>query len=147
LELARGASSVKLVHRSEALTARLDIVTRVRDEPRIDDFGGWDLAAVRGSDGLDEVVLVRSATGERRTVAAGGLVVKIRRLPETSAFRGQIELDRRGAIVVDEQLRTSRPGVFAAGDVVAGAYWRVATALGQGSLAARSVLHYVQEQR
>ena len=53
----------------------------------------------------------------------------------------------RGAVVVDEALRTSRPGVFAAGDVVAGAYWRVAAALGQGSLAARSILHHLEENR
>ena len=48
------------------------------------------------------------------------------------------------AIVVDGDLRTSRAGVFAAGDVVSGAYTRVATAIGQGSLAARSVLRHIQ---
>ena len=88
---------------------------------------------------------MRTTTEERRTVAAGGLIVKISRVPRTGAFRGQLELDRNGAVVVDEQLRTSRPGVFAAGDVVAGAYWRVATALGQGSLAARSILRHIEE--
>ena len=52
--------------------------------------------------------------------------------------------DRHGAIVVDGELRTSRAGVMAAGDVVAGAYARIATAVGQGVLAARSVLRYVE---
>ena len=145
LALARGGSSVLLVHRSERLTARRDIVDDVRDEPRIADLPGWELDAVRGTDRLEEVVLVRTTTEERRTVAAGGLIVKISRVPRTGAFRGQLELDRNGAVVVDEQLRTSRPGVFAAGDVVAGAYWRVATALGQGSLAARSILRHIEE--
>jgi thioredoxin reductase len=41
-------------------------------------------------------------------------------------------------------LGTSQAGVFAVGDVVSGAYPRVAAALGQGSLAARSVLHYLE---
>lgn len=145
LALARGGSSVLLVHRSDRLTARRDIVDDVRDEPRIADLPGWELDAVRGTDRLEEVVLVRTTTEERRTVAAGGLIVKISRVPRTGAFRGQLELDRNGAVVVDEQLRTSRPGVFAAGDVVAGAYWRVATALGQGSLAARSILRHIEE--
>jgi thioredoxin reductase (NADPH) len=145
LALARGGSSVLLVHRSDRLTARRDIVDDVRDEPRIADLPGWELDGVRGTDRLEEVVLVRTTTEERRTVAAGGLIVKISRVPRTGAFRGQLELDRNGAVVVDEQLRTSRPGVFAAGDVVAGAYWRVATALGQGSLAARSILRHIEE--
>ncbi|TML62699.1 MAG: NAD(P)/FAD-dependent oxidoreductase, partial [Actinobacteria bacterium] len=55
-------------------------------------------------------------------------------------------LDGNGAVVVDAELRTSRRGVFAAGDVVAGSYWRVATALGHGSLAARSVLRHLRER-
>jgi thioredoxin reductase len=47
-------------------------------------------------------------------------------------------------VVVDRELRTSQAGVFAVGDVVSGAYPRVAAALGQGSLAARSVLHSLE---
>jgi thioredoxin reductase len=47
-------------------------------------------------------------------------------------------------VLVDADLRTSRPGVFAAGDVVAGAYPRIATAMGHGVLVARSVLRFVQ---
>jgi thioredoxin reductase (NADPH) len=76
-------------------------------------------------------------------VAAGGLVVKIARVPCTDLLRDQVDMDRAGAIVVDREMRTSRDGVFAAGDVVAGAYARIAAALGQGSLAARSVLRYL----
>ena len=46
--------------------------------------------------------------------------------------------------MVDGDLQTSQPGVFAAGDVVAGSYWRVATAFGQGVLAARSILRHLE---
>jgi thioredoxin reductase (NADPH) len=144
LELAATASSVTLVHRSEQLTARRDIVARVRTEHRIVDVPGWEVESLRGSDRLEEVVLVRGSTGEHRTVAAGGLVVKISRAPCTEPYRGQIELDRRGFVVSREELRTSCAGVFAAGDVVAGAYWRVASALGDGMRAARSMLRYLE---
>ncbi|MEO5843112.1 MAG: NAD(P)/FAD-dependent oxidoreductase [Acidimicrobiales bacterium] len=144
LELARAGSSVRLVHRSDALTARQDIVEQVRSEPRIEDLPGWELESAKGDDRLEEIVLVRSGGGERRQLKTGGLVVRIARLPSTELFRGQLELDHRGAIVVDGELRTSRDGVLAAGDVVAGSYWRVAAAMGQGVLAARSVLRYLQ---
>jgi thioredoxin reductase (NADPH) len=144
LELVGNASSVRLVHRSDELKARQDIVEQVQAESRIEDLPGWELEETTGGDRLEEVVLVRSADGERRRLKIGGVIVKIARVPSTQLFQGQIELDRAGAIVVDDELRTSRDGVMAAGDVSAGAYPRVATALGQGLLAARSALRYVQ---
>ena len=143
LDLAQSASAVTLAYRSEHLASRPDIAGKLRDEPRITELGGWELDAVHGDDRLAEVVLVRPATGEHRTVKAGGLVVRVGQAPRTELFRDQVEVDRSGAVVVDETLATSRSGVFAAGDVVAGAYWRIATAIGQGSLAARSVLRHL----
>jgi thioredoxin reductase len=144
LELARAGSMVTLVHRSKALTARQDIVEQVRREPRIEELAGWELESLDGGDRLEVVSLVRLADGQRRSVKAGGLVVKIARVPRTDLCRGQIELDRAGAIIVDADLQTSCAGVFAAGDVVSGAYARIAAAMGQGSVAARSVLRYLQ---
>ena len=144
LELARTGSSVTLVHRSGALSARADIVELVRGEPRIEDLPGWELEKATGNDRLEEVVLVRSDGEDRRRLSVGGVIVKIARVPSTQLFEGQLELDRAGAIVVDDELRTSRVGVLAAGDVTAGSYPRVATALGQGVLAARSTLRHVQ---
>jgi thioredoxin reductase (NADPH) len=144
LELADTASSVLLVHRSPSLTARRDVIERVRGDSRIVDLPGWELVGLRGGDRLEAAELADRVTGERRLLPAGGVVVKISRDPRTAPFRPQLETDHRGAIVVDGQLRTSVPGVFAAGDVVSGAYWRVAAAIGQGSLAARSVLHHVE---
>lgn len=144
LALARAGSSVKLIYRSGALTARRDIVEQVRDESRIEELPGWELDSVSGTDRLEEIVLARAATGECRSLSVRGLIVKISRVPNTRRFGGQLEDDSAGAIVVDGELRTSRVGVFAAGDVVSGAYPRVATALGQGVLAARSALRYLE---
>ena len=144
LELAATASSVKLVHRSEPLRARPDIVEQVHRDRRIEDLPGWEVESVHGTEQLEEIVLVHPSTSERRRVGAGGLIVKISRVPCTTVFRGQLELDPREAVVVDGALQTSQPGVFAAGDVVADSYWRVATAFGQGVLAARSILRHVE---
>jgi len=144
LALARRGSAVTLIHRSPDLTARDDIVRQLRDEPRITDLAGWDLEATRGTERLEGIVVVDHSTGQRKDLAVQGLVVKIARVPNTELFGAQLELTGSGAIVVDRELGTSRTGVFAAGDVVAGAYARVAAALGQGSLAARSVLSYLE---
>lgn len=144
LELAATASSVRLVHRSELLTARHDIVAQVRAEPKIVDMPGWEIESVRGGNRVEEISLVHPASGHRQTVVAAGLVIKISRMPGSDAFRGQLDLDPRGFVLADAELRTSSAGVFAAGDVVAGSYWRIAYALGQGILAARSILRYLE---
>jgi thioredoxin reductase (NADPH) len=144
LELARHGSRVRLVHRAPALTARDDIIASVRDADGIDDLAGWELEAVHGGDHVEAVTLKRAGGEERMRTPARGVVVKIARVPRTEIVRGEVDVDRTGAIVVDDELRTSRPGVFAAGDVVSGAYPRVAAALGHGSLAARSVLRHIQ---
>ena len=144
LALTRDGASVTLVHRSPALTARRDIIEQVRADPRIEELPGWELEAVKGGERLEELVLVRRETGEHRRLAVRGLIVKISRVPDTAVFRGQVQLDHSGAVLVDRDLHTSHVGVFAAGDVTAGAYARVATALGEGSLAARSVLRHLE---
>jgi thioredoxin reductase (NADPH) len=136
---------VLLAHRSAQLTARHDIIAQLRAEPRIEDLPGWEVESLHGSEHLEEVVLVDRATDAHRTVPAGGLVVKISRDPCTEPFRGQVDLDRRGFVIVDSELASSCPGVFAAGDVVSGAYWRISSAFGQGSLVSRSILHYLQD--
>ena len=143
LELAAAGSIVTLAHRASTLSARADIVARVWAEPRVHDLPGWELDSLRGGDRLEEVVL-RDADGEQRCLPAGGLVVKIARVPNTELVRGQVELDGRGSIVVDTALRTSLAGVFAAGDVTADSHPRIATAIGQGVLAAHSVLRHLQ---
>ena len=136
----------RFVHRSDALSARHDIVGRVRRESRIEDLPGWELESLDGGERLEGVTVVRRADGERRRLDAGGLVVKVARVPRTDLLRGQLELDPAGAIVVDQEMRTSRDGVFAAGDVVANSYARIASAAGQGALAARSVLRHLQSR-
>ena len=68
LELARTGSAVTLVHRSDALTARHDIVEQIHREPRIDDLAGWELESLHGGEHLEEVILQR-ADGQRLRLA------------------------------------------------------------------------------
>ena len=144
LELAEAGSRVKLLHRSPMLTARPEIVADVRAAPRVEDWTGWEVVSLQGQERLEALVAAHAQTGERRVLRAERLVVKLGYAPSTEPFHGQLELDREGAVVVGPELTTSQRGVFAAGDVVAGSYPRVAVAMGQGVLAARSVQRYLR---
>lgn len=144
LELAEGGSPVTLVHRSPHFTARKDVVDRVRSEGHITEMAGWTLDSLVGSDRIEGVDVLEPSTGEHRRLEVGGVVFKLGRAPCTELVRDQLDLGAHGGIAVNGDLRTSDPRTFAAGDVVDGAYERVATAVGQGSLAARSILNFLQ---
>ena len=147
LALAEAGSAVTLVHRSPDLTARRDVVQRVRSEDRITEMGGWALQRIIGSDHLEAVDVSSTGSGEHRRLDVRGIVLKLGREKAVDLVRGQLDLGGHGGIVVDGDLRTSDPRTFAAGDVVEGAYERIATAVGQGSLAARSILHSLESGR
>jgi thioredoxin reductase (NADPH) len=144
LALASAGSPVALVHRSPRLTARRDLVARVSSESRITDLAGWTLNRLLGSDQLQGVEVSEHTTGDHQRLEVGGVVLKLGREPCVDLVRDQLELGMRGGIVVDADLHTSHPRAFAAGDVVEGAYERIATAIGQGSLAARSMLVHIE---
>ncbi len=146
LALAAAGSPVTLVHRSPHLTARRDLVERVRSEGRITEMAGWTLDTLVGSDHLEGVDMSDRGTGEHRRLDVGGVVLKLGREQRVDLVRDQLDLGTHGGIVVDADLRTSHPRTFAAGDVVEGAYERIATAIGQGSLAARSILDYLESR-
>ena len=146
LALADAGSSVFLVHRSPLLRARRDIIGRLESQPRITEMSGWTLERLIGGDRLEGAAVSGGTTGERRHLDVQRVVLKLGREPMAGLVHGQVELGRHGGVVVDASLRTSHPKAFAAGDVVEGAYERIATAMGQGSLAARSILNSLQSQ-
>jgi thioredoxin reductase len=147
LALAEAGAAVSLLYRSSVLHARRDLVERLRSEKRITEMAGWVTGTLLGSDRLVGVEVSEIATGQRRRLDVGGIVFKLGREPCVELVRDQLDLGAHGGIVVDIDLRTSHPRTFAAGDVVEGAYARIATAAGQGSLAARSILGRLESDR
>lgn len=76
-------------------------------------------------------------------VGADGLFIFIGLIPNTTWLTGTIELDDHDFITVDHAFATSQPGIFAAGDVVAGSVGQVASAVGEGVTAALSIRQYL----
>ena len=103
---------------------------------------------VLGDEQVEGVLLEDTESGERRELATDGLFLAIGHDPTTGLFRGQLDLDPEGYIIVDEpRTHTSVDGVFAAGDVVDHVYRQAVTAAGMGCKAAIDAERWLEQHR
>lgn len=156
LYLARHALRVTLVVRGPSLDAGMShyLVRELRATPSVEILTGTTVTDGGGEGRLEELTLRETATGEETTVAADTLFVLIGAHPHTDWLPGEIARDPDGFLYTGDDLagdhgwplgrrpfslETSMPGVFAAGDVRHGSVKRVASAVGEGSIAVQLV--------
>jgi thioredoxin reductase (NADPH) len=143
LFLTNFASKVTLIHRRDSLRAERIMQDRLFRNPKIEVVWNHEIDEVLGStseEGHKSVTGVRLRdvnTGAHKELAVHGFFVAIGHDPATSLFRGQIDIDAEGYIVTaPDSTETSRPGVFAAGDVKDKVFRQAVTAAGMGCMAA-----------
>ncbi|MFN2432120.1 MAG: thioredoxin-disulfide reductase [Gemmatimonadota bacterium] len=142
--LTRFASRVHVIHRRGQLRASKIMQERAFANPRIEFV--WNAVVVEylGATELEAVVLRDVLTGRRRRLPVSALFVAIGHTPNTQAFRGQLEMDADGYLVIHEGSRTNVPGVFAAGDVHDRHYKQAVTAAGAGCRAAMDAEKFLE---
>jgi thioredoxin reductase (NADPH) len=143
LFLTNFASKVTLIHRRDTLRAERIMQDRLFRNPKIELLWNHEVDEVLGSheDGGHKSVTglrlrdVRS--GALRELAVHGVFIAIGHDPATQLFRGQLDMDAEGYILTaPDSTETSRPGVFAAGDVKDKVFRQAITAAGMGCMAA-----------
>jgi thioredoxin reductase (NADPH) len=145
LFLARYAERVYLIHRRNELRATKVLQREVLANPKIQVIWNCIVTEIVGADGFVQALKLRDvATGEESVLDIPGIFVCVGTDPVSELAAGALDLDEKGFIIVDDSLRTSAPGVFAAGDVRSGAWPQVVTAAADGALAARSAERYLQ---
>lgn len=145
--LTKFGKSVKIIHRKDFLRASKILQEKAFENPKIDFV--WDnvVSDISGNKKINSISVRNLKTGEERNIPVGGLFVAIGHEPNTSIFKGQLELDDRGYIVLTKNTRTSVEGVFAAGDVHDYRYRQAITAGGFGCMAALDVEKWLVEIR
>ena len=104
------------------------------------------VVSVGGSPHLEEMT-VRRANGRKETLAVKGMFVELGLIPNTGLLNGIVDLDEQGRVVVDCRGATSRPGIYAAGDVTSSYAEQVLIAVGDGAKAALSAYEYLLSRR
>ncbi len=146
--LTRYASKVFLIHRRDAFRASPVVQQKVFQNPKIEVI--WDTVVDRvEGDGkaVRHLALRNAKTGAASQLPVGGIFVFVGFKPNTGVVRGHFEHDEAGYIVTDAQMRTSIPGLWAAGDVRAQLTRQVTTAVGDATTAAISVAKFLGERK
>jgi len=133
------ADKVTILTRGELRASDL-VQDRVRRDPRIEIHTGMDILDFERADGRLGAVLTRErATGREMRFEPAAAFIFVGLDPNTQFLRGTVDLDEQGFILAGDQYATSLEGVFAAGDVRAGATKQVGSAAGEGIAALLSV--------
>ena len=164
--LAEG-SQVYLLVRSRNLNENMSryLVDQVERHPRVEVMMCTEVRDVVGDKTLEAVVVENNQNGERRELPARALFVFIGATPHTTWLSDTVALDVDGFVLTGTDadefraenvwrhisrpplvLETSRPGVFAVGDVRRGSTKRMASAVGEGAMAVRLVYEHLSEQ-
>lgn len=158
LFLTRFATRVTVVHRRDQLRASKIMQDRARANPKISFAWNTVVEEVLGNAKVEGARVRNVASQETADLAAGGIFVAIGHTPNTALFRGRLEMDDAGYLLVGPALlsdwgpstpfltRTNVEGVFAAGDLVDHTYRQAVTAAGMGCMAAIDAERWLESQ-
>ena len=147
--LSKFASDVKVVHRRDQFRASQIMIDRARANDNIEFLTPYVVEELDSGDGSGSLTAARlrnTQDGSERVLEVAGAFIAIGHIPQSGIVEGQVDLDAEGYVVTDaKSTRTSRPGVFAAGDVVDRTYRQAVTAAGTGCQAALDAEWYLRD--
>ncbi len=146
LFITRYASSVTIIHRRAELRAGPLLQKRASEHPKVSFIWNTVVTEVLGSDKVEALRLKKVQTGEEQILETDGIFIFIGHTPNSQIFKGQLEMDKLGYLKVDEKMQTSKPGVFAGGEVADPHFRQVVTSAGMGAAAAIQATRFLESE-
>jgi len=144
LFLTRFATKVTVVHRRDKLRASAILQERAKQNEKIKFIWDTVIEGVHGDKKVESVTLKGIKNQENHNFRTEGVFIFIGHDPNTSFLNGFVELDQKGYVKTDEFLKTSVPGIFAAGEIRSGAVKQLVAACGEGCEAALAAQAYIE---
>jgi thioredoxin reductase (NADPH) len=142
--LTRFARKVYLIHRRDRLKAIKIIQDRAAANPKMEFIFNSVLEEIKGDKNVESIKIRNVKTDEERRIDVSGVFIFVGLDPNTDFLKGFVEMNARGYIRADHEMRTSRDGVFVCGDCIEKDMRQVVTAAGDGATAAYKAQHYVE---
>jgi thioredoxin reductase (NADPH) len=146
LYLTRFASRVYLIHRRRALRAEKILQERAFQNPKIEILWDTIVTKVLGETGVEGLEIMDLRSKDCRTLPVSGVFFYVGLLANTEFLKGIVNLDEQGYVMTDDNMATSARGIFAAGDVRRKILRQVATAVGDGAVAAFAAERYMESR-
>ena len=144
--LSRYATKVHLIHRRPEFRASKIMIDRAKANPKIEFVTPAVVEQILAPKGLVEGVRLRNpVTKETREIVLDGVFVAIGHDPNTTVFKGKLDMDSNGYLIAKHGSLTAIPGVFVAGDVQDHRYRQAVTAAGSGCMAAMDAEKFLEE--
>jgi thioredoxin reductase (NADPH) len=144
LHLTQYASQVTIIHRRGELRACQLLQERAQSTDKIAFRWHTVVRAIEGEGTVQRVQLEDVNTGERSHLEVAGVFLFIGLTPNTQFLNGLVPLNDRGQVLTDLWMRTSVPGVFAAGDVRHASARQLVSSAGDGATAALAAIRYLR---
>jgi len=145
IDLAKFANQVTIVHRRNELRACRCLVDKALSEPKIKFLYSTIVEEIVGEKRVQQVRLRSLKTGTASVIDADGVLLAIGWDPNTGIFKGQLDMDESGNLETFG-VKTRKPGVYVAGDLMDMNYRQVVTSCGSGCAAALEAIHWLEAQ-
>lgn len=145
VSLTKYASKVTIVHQFAHFQAFEYAVQEAQNNPKINFMMESAITAFLGNEKLAEVEITSLNEGTKKNYPIEGVFIFIGYVPNTEFLEGKVGLNTWKEIVVNADMQTNIPGVYAAGDSVAKKVRQITTAVSDGTIAALSVSKYIHE--
>jgi len=143
--LTKFASQVYIIHRRNEFRAAHIAIEKAKGNPKVKFILDTVVEEIQGDDKVQKIIIKNAKTQEKDELEVDGVFVYVGTQPNTKFAADYFETDERGYIITNERLQTNIEGVYAAGDIRNTPLRQVATAVGDGAIAAVQVEKYLSD--
>lgn len=146
------AKKVYLIHRREEFNAQETLIKALKEktlgsEPNVEFILNSAVSKVSGAGKLNEIEIENLVDKSFTSLSLDGLFIAVGRLADTGFLPQEIQVDKFGYIVVDDEMKTTLDGIFSAGDCNEKSLRQIVTACSDGAIASTSALKYIKMQK